>query len=125
MNKKSDFYVPKFIVCIVGILFGCFIIIYGITNDSHRYLSYVDTVEFGADYYTEQHAATVAVADNLCDIYCQINDIAQITFLTIGAAFILGFLLALFVIIGNHIRYKVEQNKALSANLRAQEFANN
>ena len=125
MNKKSDFYVPKLIVCIAGILFGCFMVIYGILNWFYYGSDFVDNMKFGGDFYTEQHAATASAANNLGAIHCTIDDIARIMFVAVGVAFILGFLLSLFVIIGNHNRYKAVQNKASSVNLMAQEFLHN
>lgn len=73
MNKKSDFYVPKLIVCIAGILFGCFMVTYGILNWFYYGSDFVDTMKFGGDFYTEQHAATVAAANNLGAIHWTID----------------------------------------------------
>lgn len=119
MNKKDKFFIAQVVTCILGILFGCFVIIYCFA-DPFRHSSYhVVNKKFGTDFYTASYAATKAAAENVSILTWQFTDISQIICFAVGAAFILGFLLMLFKTLSNHNRLKAEWNKAQNVNLVA------
>lgn len=120
MNKKDKFFIAQVVICILGVLFGCFMIIYGFAGDFCGYTDYVSSKKFGGDFYTASYEATQAAANNIQDLTWGIDAIAQIICFAVGAAFILGFLLVLFKTLSNHNRFKEECSKAQNVNLMAQ-----
>ena len=77
MNKKN-FFKSKILVCSISIAFGLFMIIFGIIDNFKRHSEYTLSAKFGADFYTEQYAATKAAANNIADVSDTLNDLGII-----------------------------------------------
>ena len=74
--------------CTIGMVTGIIIIFLGIYMTfvvSNKYgANYVDRVEFGADYYTHQYAATKTVSDDINSLAHYMGRIIQTTGLLIS-----------------------------------------
>mgnify|MGYP005767040331 FL=1 len=83
MNKEK---IVKYqiIVCIVGIAVGVISLLCGISiSNAEVSTTFVDRAVFGADYYTESHAAMAATANNIIDLIRVFNGgIAALLYIT-------------------------------------------
>lgn len=122
---KNHYFIPKLVTCIVGAAFGVFMIIYGIINPIYHYPSYLSSKTFGADYYTEQYNATASVVNRLNGVIYALDDIGRIVCIAIGVAFLLGFLLAFFCVLGKNQAIKVENKQIEQNNLMSQAIPTN
>ena len=79
-SQPSNF--PK-IICIIGMLMGIIVAIYGLVGISEDYISVsreltpVSEARFGADFYTLIHYATRAASDNVAVVAQNVEDVAH------------------------------------------------
>ena len=109
--QKDYLFIPRMILCIAAIAVGVHLIATGLGKTNFfgngdyvfRVRNYDESIEFGADFYTEVYQATAGAVANLGIIYYVLTDFADIFCIATGAGFVCGFGLKLFGIINNCI----------------------